>query len=75
MCTLISNTKSFVGAAHIHGTLWLDLKKLENLQYRDGKLVNSKFPGPMKGLLKAFKKLKNSEKLLPEDTDSLANFI
>ena len=53
----------------------MDLKKLENLQYRDGKLSNSKFPGPMKGLSKAFKKLKNSEKLLPEDTRSLSNFI
>ena len=29
----------------------------------------------MKGLSKAFKKLKNSEKLLQEDTSSLANFI
>ena len=65
----------FTGAAHIHGTLWLDLESIEKLKLKNGKLVNSKETGKMKGLCAAFRKLKNSEKLLKEDTESLSNFV
>ena len=38
----------FPGAAHIHGTLWMDLAKIEKVEWKDGKLVNSDKKGPMK---------------------------
>ena len=66
---------SFLGAAHIHGTLWLDLEKIEKVRIKNGKLENSGEKGPMKGLCQAFRKLKNSEILKKEDTESLANFV
>ena len=65
----------FTGAAHIHGTLWLDLERIEKLHCKNGKLENSEKKGKMKGLCEAFKKLKNSEKLEKEDTECLANFV
>ena len=53
----------------------MDLGKIEKLQLVDGELQNSNTFGPMKGLQKAFRKLKNKEKLLEEDTTSLVNFV
>ena len=53
----------------------MDLGKIEKLQLVDGELQNSNTFGPMKGLRKAFRKLKNTEKLLEEDTTSLVNFV
>ena len=66
---------SFLGAAHIHGTLWLDLEKIEKVKLKNGKPENSGENGPMKGLCQAFRKLKNSQILNNEDTESLANFV
>ena len=66
---------SFLGAAHIHGTLWLDLEKIEKVELKNGKPENSGKNGPMKGLCQAFRKLKNSQILHKEDTESLANFV
>ena len=63
------------GAAHIHGTLWLDLESIEKLKLKNGKLVNSDENGTMKGLCEAFRKLKNSEMLLKEDTECLSRFV
>ena len=53
----------------------MDLGRIEKLQLVDGELQNSNKYGPMKGLRKAFRKLKNTEKLLEEDTTSLVNFV
>ena len=53
----------------------MDLEKIERLQWKNGNLVNSDKKGKMNGLCKAFKKLKNAEKLEKEDTDCLANFV
>ena len=53
----------------------MDLGRIEKLQLVDGELQNSNTYGPMKGLRKAFRKLKNTEKLLEEDTTSLVNFV
>ena len=73
------------GAGHVHGTLWLGLKKIENLM-RD--CSNSKLrlktkeeerdtecKGWMYGLTKAFKKLRHNLPLTTEDTKSLRRFI
>ena len=51
------------GAAHIHGTLWLDLPKIEKLKEVNGELQNSEEMGPMAGLEVAFQKLKKSSKI------------
>ena len=53
----------------------MDLAKIEKVEWKDGRLVNSDKKGPMKGLCEAFRKLKNSEILKKEDTESLANFV
>ena len=50
----------------------MDLAKIEKVEWKDGRLVNSDKKGPMKGLCEAFRKLKNSEILKKEDTESLA---
>ena len=63
------------GAAHYHGTLWVDLPKLEMVREVNGELQNSKEKGPMHGIVKAFKKLKNTEKLDKNDTNCLVKFI
>ena len=59
------------GAGHIHGTLWLRLDKLEQLKRgEDGKLnaqtieeksENNPEKGPLKGLKKAFTKIRKNE--------------
>ena len=63
------------GAGHYHGTLWVDLPRIERLIWKNGRLELSNEPGKMKGLCAAFKKIKNTEKLLEEDVESLANFV
>ena len=66
------------GAAHIHGTLWLDTKKIEQAVCIDEKLIlNMNFDGPcpMKGLTEAFKKLRYNEDLNEDNIKSLTNFI
>ena len=68
------------GAAHIHGTLWLDLIKLEDLVVIDGVLQNpTEIPPdaerPLKGLKSVFDKLKSNQSLSKEDTTCLTNFI
>ena len=56
------------GAAHVHGTLWLDTKKIEQIIGIDGTC-------PMKGLTLAFKKLRYNEDLNEDTIKSLVNFI
>ena len=74
------------GAGHIHGTLWLNLEKLEDLvRSDDGPLIENKehkFEGlhgenlhPLKGLKRAFKKLKDNEKINGEEKEALKNFV
>ena len=47
------------GAAHVHGVLWLNSRKLEQVVNIDGRLLaNQDGPMPMKGLTAAFEKLK-----------------
>ena len=73
------------GAGHVHGTLWLGLKKIENLM-RDrpnselrpktkSEERDSECKGWMHGLIKAFKKLRHNIPLDAEDTKSLRRFI
>ena len=52
------------GAGHIHGTLWLDLQKLETLIRKNGRLTfaekeDSFENRPLKGISKAFKNLRS----------------
>merc|ERR1719282_28291 len=55
------------GAGHAHGTLWLDLPRLESMIIVDGKLKNpdNGIPQekPLKGIQKIFKKLRNNSQL------------
>ena len=61
---------------HIHGTLWVDLPRIERpLKLKNGKLVSSEKKGKMEGLSGAFQKTKNSVRLSEEDTKCLANFV
>ena len=61
---------------HIHGTLWVDLPRIERpLKLKNGKLVSSEKKGKMEGLSGAFQKIKNSVRLSEEDTKCLANFV
>ena len=73
------------GAGHIHGTLWLGLKKIDNLM-RDSpnselrpktktEERDSECNGWMHGLSKAFKKLRHNLPLNTDDTKSLRRFI
>ena len=64
------------GAGHVHGTLWVDLGSIERpVKSTKGKQVHLKKKGKIEGLTQAFKKIKNSEKLTEEDTDSLITFV
>ena len=64
------------GAAHVHGVLWLNSRKLEQVVNIDGRLLaNQDGPMPMKGLTAAFKKLKYNEKLDDKNIKSLIGFI
>ena len=63
------------GAGHYHGTFWVDLPKLEMVREINGELQNSEEKGPMTGIVRAFKKLKNTEKLDKNDTSCLVKFI
>ena len=69
------------GAGHIHGTLWLDMDKIEDLvKDDDGTLrQRNKAQGEekscFKGLKKAFKKLRNNTKLDFADMKVLRQFI
>ena len=67
------------GAGHIHGTLWLNLLDLEKLVRRNGRLVKTEEDDPsevrpLKGLAKAFKKLKHNEDLNNKDCEVLKCF-
>ena len=67
------------GALHIHGTAWLILLELEKLVRRNGRLVKPDVDDPsedrpLKGLTKAFKKLKNNEDLTKRDIEVLKCF-
>ena len=63
------------GAGHYHGTLWLDLPKLEMVKEINGELRMTEEKGPMNGIVKAFRKLKNTQKLDKDDMKCLVNFI
>ena len=64
------------GAGHVHGTLWVDLGSIERQQrLKKGKQVSFEKKEKIEGLSLAFKKIKDSEKLTEEDTDSLATFV
>ena len=75
------------GAAHSHGTLHCDLKKLERLIIVDGELTDppdnplllpkpvEDYDRPMKGLADSFTKLRNDIPLAEENLLSLCNFI
>ena len=63
------------GAPHIHGVLWLDLDKLEQM---NGDLKITDDPGdskPFPSLKSAFQKLKSDEELNEEDLMSLENLV
>ena len=71
------------GAGHIHGTLWLRLDDLENMERgEDGELKSpvektgqGKNEGYFNGLKLAFSKLRKNQKLLPADKTVLSKFI
>merc|ERR1712130_593965 len=63
------------GAGHYHGTGWVDLPKLEMVREINGELQNTQEKGPMNGIVKAFQKLKKSQKLEKDDTSCLVKFI
>ena len=68
------------GAGHAHGTLWLDLPRLENMIMVNGKLTNpeeSSIPqdNPLKGIQKIFKKLRNNSQLSYREMDCLKTFV
>ena len=57
------------GAAHAHGTLWLDLKKIEEEdQFKD--IAKDKSV-----LTEAFQKLRNNEKLMEEEKEAISSKI
>ena len=61
---------------HIHGTLWVDLPRIERpLKLKNGKLVSSEKKGKMEGLSGASQKIKNLVRLSEEDTKCSANFV
>ena len=67
------------GAGHIHGTLWMDLEKLEQLVRVNGKLVLPKEKQcsqikPLQGIKEAFKALRNGENLSNESINVLTCF-
>ena len=67
------------GAGHIHGTLWMDLDKLETLVRKNGKLVvpeekDSSELRPFKGIKEAFKNLRNNEGLSKNNIKVLTSF-
>ena len=68
------------GAGHIHGTLWLDLKKLEKLVLTDGRLKeentnNSDKAAPFQDIDNAFRRLRNDQQLSKVQIKSLINFV
>ena len=79
------------GAGHIHGTLWLDLKRMEKLiRTANGDLVideniekdssdvdenSHKNEKPFEGINSAFKKMKNNQELTKTEKEALKNFI
>ena len=69
------------GAGHIHGTLWLDMDKLEDLvrddegTLRRRKKEQGEEKSCFKGLKEAFKKLRNNTKLESADIKVLRQFI
>ena len=63
----------------MHGTLWLDLDKLEKLVKRNGRLVQPEKEDdlelkPLKGIKSAFKSLRSNKDLTKKDVEVLANF-
>ena len=73
------------GAGHIHGTLWLDLDKLEKLQrLQNGKLKSSEqIPDssekevykPFESITSAFKNIKNGQGIDLQEKEALTNFV
>ena len=78
------NKNKIIYLGHIHGTLWVRLKKLENLVYgSNGKLRNGtreeihndKIEKPLKGLVEAFTKLRNDCDLNEREIRALTKMI
>ena len=74
------------GAGHVHGTLWLNLAKMEKLiKSSDGELIDGgpqnkclndiENDYPFQGISNAFRKLKNNEDLNKREVESLTNFV
>ena len=74
------------GAGHIHGTLWLNLNKLEKLTRSiNGDLINVEnynqesietMPSrPFENISSAFKKLKDNDDLSKREMESLKNLV
>ena len=70
------------GAGHAHGTLWLNLDKIETLiKNQDGTLRSKtdnddkEKKGPFQGLKRAFKKFRDNEILDETDINSIRRFI
>ena len=67
------------GAQHIHGTLWLDLLRIEKMIYSNGKLlfsasIDSVEEKPFQGIKEAFKKLRNDVPLNKTERSCLTTF-
>ena len=67
------------GAGHVHGTLWLDLFKIEQMAYRNGKPSlqggeEEDIDKPFLGITAAFKKLRNDLTLAKNDIECLTRF-
>ena len=64
------------GAAHAHGVLWCNMKKLENYQPNKNDVKSkTRYHKPFNNISKTFKKLRNTEKLEKEDLEVLVRFI
>ena len=74
------------GAGHVHGTIWVNLKKIETLlKLPDGSLITKteydesknteKSKKPFEGLTSAFRKFRNGTKLDSDEEMAVVNFI
>ena len=57
-----------MGAGHIHGTLWLNIDRIENIETEKGEK-------PFTHLKRAFKKFRNNEHLSDTETNCVKMFI
>ena len=65
------------GALHVHGTIWVNTRKLEMLREVNGRLCMKNAPGkgPLKGITEVFNKLRHDKPLESMEISCLTRFI